>query len=66
MQYGKITEKGGCVMETTIKSKTVSYGLVEVRDAGTKSPRYRLYVAGKLKETSDNLNTILSCFDRIY
>ncbi|MBQ9506420.1 MAG: hypothetical protein IJR51_04625 [Clostridia bacterium] len=28
-------------METTIKSKTVSYGLVEVRDAGTKSPRYR-------------------------
>lgn len=33
-------------MERTIKSKVVSYGLVEVRDAGAISPRYRLYVAG--------------------
>lgn len=43
----------------------VSYGLVEIRDEGV-SPRYRLYVAGQLKESSDNLNTILACFDRYY
>lgn len=44
----------------------VSYGLVEIRDAGNISPRYRLYVAGVLKEHSDNLYTIMSCFDRYY
>ena len=53
-------------MERTIKSKVVSYGLVEVRDAGAISPRYRLYVAGQLKEVSDNLSSILSCYDRYY
>lgn len=53
-------------METTIKSKMLSYGLVEVRDAGAKSPRYRLYVAGQLKSYSDSLSTILSEFDKLY
>ncbi len=53
-------------MEKTIKSKVLSYGLVEVRDAGATSPRYRIYVAGQLKEYSDSLSTILSCFDRYY
>ena len=53
-------------MDKTIKSKMESYGLVEVRDGGAKSPRYSLYVAGQLKEVSDDLNTILRCFDRYY
>ncbi len=53
-------------MERTLKSKVVSYGLVEVRDGGTLSPRYRLYVAGQLKEVSDSLSVILSCFERYY
>lgn len=48
----------------TLKSKVVSYGLVEVVDAGTAGSRYRLYVAGQLKEVSDNLNTILSCYNQ--
>ena len=61
----KMLELIGLLVKT-IKSKVVSYGLVEVRDAGAISPRYRLYVAGQLKEVSDNLSTILSCYDRYY
>lgn len=53
-------------METTIKSKRVSYGLVELRDAGTLSPRYRIYVNSQLKEQSDNLNDIIRIFDSRY
>lgn len=53
-------------METTIRSKRVSYGLVELRDAGTLSPRYRIYVNGRLKEQSDDLNTVLRIFDTRY
>ncbi|MBR3460133.1 MAG: hypothetical protein IKH21_04975 [Clostridia bacterium] len=53
-------------MERTIKSKRVSYGLVEIRDAGAVSPRYRLYVAGQLAEYSDNLSTIIDCYNRRY
>lgn len=53
-------------MESVIKSKMLSYGLVEVRDAGATSPRYRLYVAGQLKSYSDDLYTILAEFDRLY
>ena len=49
-------------MEKTIKSKRVSYGLVEIRDAITISPRYRLYVSGSLMKVSDDLNTILDCY----
>lgn len=51
-------------METVIKSKVVSYGLVELRDAGAASPRYRIYVAGELKEYSDDLKGILWFFDQ--
>ena len=51
---------------TTIKSKRVSYGLVELRDAGTSSPRYRIYVNGDLKEQSDDLNTISQIFNSKY
>ena len=53
-------------MEMTIKSKRVSYGLVELRDAGTASPRYRIYLHGSIREYSDDLNTIMSIFDRKY
>jgi hypothetical protein len=57
---------GGSRMESVIKCKMLSYGLVEVRDAGATSPRYRLYVAGQLKSYSDDLYTILAEFDRLY
>lgn len=50
----------------TIKSKSVSYGLVELRDEGTCSPRYRIYVNGSLKEQSDDLNFMIQTFDRKY
>ncbi len=53
-------------METVIKSKVVSYGLVELRDAGATSPRYRIYVAGQLKEYSDDLDGIMKFFERYY
>lgn len=53
-------------METVIKSKTVSYGRVELRDAGAVSPRYRIYVNGQLKEYSDDLSFMTSTFDRKY
>ena len=49
----------------TIKSKKLSYGLVEIVDGG-KSPRCRLYVAGELKECSDSLSTIIACYDKYY
>ncbi|MBR1781289.1 MAG: hypothetical protein IJ751_07815 [Oscillospiraceae bacterium] len=53
-------------METTIKSKRVSYGLVELKDAGASSPRYRIYVNGQLKEYSNDLNFMVSTFERKY
>ena len=53
-------------METVIKSKVVSYGLVELRDAGATSPRYRIYVAGQLKEYSDDLNGIMWFFEQYH
>ena len=56
----------GYVMERVLKSKWVSAGLVEVKDAGTSSTRYRLYVAGHLKEVSDDLSAIMRCYDRYY
>lgn len=53
-------------METTIRSKVVSYGLVEIRDAGPASPRYRLYVAGQLKQCSDDLSSLIWEYDHTY
>lgn len=53
-------------METTIDRKRVSYGTVELKDAGTASPRYRIYVNGQLKEYSDDLYTIRSIFNSKY
>ena len=53
-------------MEITLKSKRVSYGLVELRDAGAANPRYRIYVNGQLKQYSEDLNFLMREFDRTY
>lgn len=50
--------------ETTVKIKSLSYGTVEIRDAGCASPRYRLYINGQIKDASDNLNAILRLYDQ--
>ena len=53
-------------MSTLLKSKRVSYGLVELRDHGASSPRYGIYVNGQLKEYSNNLSFLIETFDRKY
>ena len=53
-------------MAVTIKSKYVSYGLVEIKYSGSYSPRYGIYVNGELKEYSDDLNYLMGLFDRKY
>ena len=53
-------------MEITLKSKRVSYGLVELRDAGAVSPRYCIYVNGQLKEYSDDLYGLTRIFNSRY
>lgn len=53
-------------METTLKSKRVSYGTVELRDGGATSPRYRIYVNGQLKEYSEDLYFLTSEFNNKY
>lgn len=53
-------------MSTVLKSKIVSYGLVELRDHGASSPRYGIYVNGVLKEYSENLSFMIETFDRKY
>ena len=52
-------------MHTTLKSKRVSYGVVELVDAYT-SPRYRILVNGVIKEQSDNLYTITNIYNSKY
>ncbi|MCL2672422.1 MAG: hypothetical protein FWF10_10370 [Clostridiales bacterium] len=54
-------------MATTIKSKMVSYGLVELREEimyGTRN--YVLYVNGRIKSQSTDLNYMIAEFDRLY
>lgn len=53
-------------MEKTIKSKQVSYGTVKITDAGTADPRYRLYVNGELKATSNNLESLVYEYEHTY
>ena len=50
-------------MEKTIKAKRVSYGYIEIRDAGALSPRYRIYINGQIYECSDDLDTVIKIFD---
>ena len=45
----------------TLKGKTTSYGLIEVRQEGSW---YGLYINGQLKEQSADLNYILREYDR--
>jgi len=51
---------------TTILSKQVSYGKVEIRDHGAQSPRYSIWVNGQIKEYSDDYSTIKSIYDSKY
>ncbi len=44
----------------TLKGKRTSYGLVEIRE---ERSGYAIYVNGKLKESSSDLNYILRRFD---
>ena len=44
----------------TLKSKVTSLGLIELKDEGG---RYTLYVAGVLRESSADLNYVLSRFE---
>lgn len=53
-------------MSTVLKSKVVSYGLVELRDHGHSGPRYGIYVNGQLKEISDDLSFMMETFERKY
>lgn len=53
-------------MASVIKSKRVSYGLVELKDHGAQSPRYAIYVNGQIKEHSDNYDLIVSIFNTKY
>jgi hypothetical protein len=48
-----------------LKTKRVSYGLVELRD-DCKAARYGIYVNGTLKEYSDNLQHLIGIFDSKY
>ncbi|MBR6420232.1 MAG: hypothetical protein IKS42_07850 [Oscillospiraceae bacterium] len=47
-----------------LKSKTVSYGLIEVYEQS--DGWYGLYINGDLKEQSPDLNFILSEYDKRY
>ena len=49
-----------------IKTKVVSYGTIQIRDAGAISPRYSILVNGEVKEYSDDLKTIEDIYDRKY
>ena len=53
-------------MQTVVKSKRVSYGWVEIRDSGPQSPRYGIYLDGRLREYSDDLNYLISVFNNNY
>ena len=53
-------------MEKVLESKQVSYGLVELVDNCTSWARYLIRLNGKVKEVSENFNTIKQCYDRDY
>jgi hypothetical protein len=49
----------------SLKAKKVSYGLVELRD-DCGAARYGIYVNGKLKEYSNDLQFLIGVFDSKY
>ena len=53
-------------MRTVLKSKRVSYGLVELIDGGTSYARYRIEVNGGIKEVSDDLTFLSRLFEEKY
>lgn len=56
----------GHIMRTVLKSKRVSYGYVELVDAGTTWARYRIELNGNLQEVSDDLSYMSRLFDTKY
>ena len=57
---------GGLTMATTIKSKRVSYGTIELKDHGGQSPRYSIWVDGVIHEVSDDYDFMEKTFDSKY
>ena len=53
-------------MATSLKSKVLSYGLVEVVDQGNSSYRYALVVAGQIKQQSNDLQYIISEYEKLW
>lgn len=53
-------------MRTVLKSKRVSYGLVELVDGGTTCARYRIELNGRTQEVSEDLTYLSRLFDTKY
>lgn len=54
-------------MSKTLKAKRVSYGLIELVDNESHlGPRYSIRVDSKVKEQSNDLNSLMQTFDRKY
>lgn len=54
-------------MGTSITSKHLSYGLVEIIDnGGMASLRYSLVIAGQIRQQSNNWDYIKSEYDKLY
>ncbi len=53
-------------MGQVIKSKKVSYGLIEIRETGIGHARYGIYVNGSLKEYSNDLSFLTNLFNNKY
>lgn len=49
-----------------LKSKSVSYGFVQLIDNESTWARYHIEVNGEIKEVSENLNFIADVFERKY
>ena len=60
-----VTERGS-EMAAALRSKRVSYGIVEVVDHGVSSIRYSIRVNGQIREQSNDLNFIVRTFDSKY
>ena len=59
-------QKGRKNMDSVLKAKRVSYGLVELVDSGNSWARYSIRVNGSIKEVSDDLNFLVNTFDSKY
>lgn len=54
-------------LSKVLKAKSVSYGLVELIDTQSSwGLRYSIHVNGKVKETSNDLTSLVQTFDKKY